>query len=128
MGLVGQLVAMPLLALGLCYLLNLPTPIAIGLMILAACPGGTMSNVVSQLAKANLALFEHNPEKYAPQYGGYCAWAVAQGHTASGDPQVWEIINDKLYLNYDVEVQGKWLKDTAGFIIEADKKWPALLK
>lgn len=56
MGLIGQLVAMPLLALGLCYLLNLPTPIAIGLMILAACPGGTMSNVVSQLAKANLAL------------------------------------------------------------------------
>ena len=55
-GLIGQLVAMPLLALGLCYLLNLPTPIAIGLMILAACPGGTMSNVVSQLAKANLAL------------------------------------------------------------------------
>ncbi|GAA59108.1 bile acid:Na+ symporter, BASS family [Pseudoalteromonas sp. BSi20652] len=56
MGLIGQLVAMPLLALGLCYLMNLPTPIAIGLMILAACPGGTMSNVVSQLAKANLAL------------------------------------------------------------------------
>ncbi|GAA67985.1 bile acid:sodium symporter family protein [Pseudoalteromonas sp. BSi20429] len=56
MGLIGQLVAMPLLALGLCYLLNLSTPIAIGLMILAACPGGTMSNVVSQLAKANLAL------------------------------------------------------------------------
>ncbi|MBG9995618.1 bile acid:sodium symporter family protein [Pseudoalteromonas sp. NZS127_1] len=56
MGLIGQLVAMPLLALGLCYLLNLPTPIAIGLMILAACPGGTMSNVLSQLAKANLAL------------------------------------------------------------------------
>jgi BASS family bile acid:Na+ symporter len=56
MGLIGQLVAMHLLALGLCYLLNLPTPIAIGLMILAACPGGTMSNVVSQLAKANLAL------------------------------------------------------------------------
>lgn len=56
MGLIGQLVAMPLLALGLCYLFNLPTPIAIGLMILAACPGGTMSNVVSQLAKANLAL------------------------------------------------------------------------
>ena len=56
MGLIGQFVAMPLLALGLCYLLNLPTPIAIGLMILAACPGGTMSNVVSQLVKANLAL------------------------------------------------------------------------
>jgi BASS family bile acid:Na+ symporter len=47
MGLLGQIIAMPLLALGLCYLLNLPTPIAIGLMILAACPGGTMSNVVS---------------------------------------------------------------------------------
>lgn len=56
MGLLGQIIAMPLLALGLCYLLNLSTPIAIGLMILAACPGGTMSNVVSQLAKANLAL------------------------------------------------------------------------
>ena len=65
--------------------------------------------------------------KYAPQYGGYCAWAAADGRTASGDPLQWTIIDEKLYLNYNAAVQEEWLKDTAKFIIEADSKWPALL-
>ena len=55
-GLLGQIILMPLLALGICLILKLDTPIAVGLMILAACPGGTTSNVFSQVAKANLAL------------------------------------------------------------------------
>jgi len=78
-------------------------------------------------SKANLALFKANPEKYAPQYGGYCAWAAADGRTASGDPLQWTIIDEKLYLNYNAAVQEEWLKDTATFIKEADSKWPALL-
>ena len=78
-------------------------------------------------SKENLALFKTNPEKYAPQYGGYCAWAAADGRTASGDPLQWTIIDEKLYLNYNAAVQEEWLKDTAKFIIEADSKWPALL-
>jgi YHS domain-containing protein len=52
--------------------------------------------------------FQKEPEKYAPQYGGYCAWAVSKGYTANGDPQVWRIVNGKLYLNYNKSVQKKW--------------------
>jgi len=78
-------------------------------------------------SKENLDAFRANPAAYAPQYGGYCAWAVAQGYTASGDPQFWKIVNGKLYLNYDGSVQAKWEKDIPGFIAKADKNWPGVL-
>ena len=71
--------------------------------------------------------FAAAPERYAPQYGGYCAWAAAQGYTASGDPQFWKIVDDKLYLNYDADVQKKWEKDIPGFIAKANQNWPAVL-
>jgi YHS domain-containing protein len=71
--------------------------------------------------------FIANPEQYAPQYGGYCAWAVAQGHTASGDPTKWKIVDGKLYLNYDADVQKKWEADVPGFISKANKNWPTVL-
>lgn len=77
---------------------------------------------------SNLELFKQSPEKYAPQYGGYCAWAVSQGYTATIDPEAWKIVNDKLYLNYDKKVQKKWEQDVPGNIIKADKNWPNLLK
>lgn len=76
----------------------------------------------------NLAAFKAAPEKYAPQYGGYCAWAVANNDTAKGDPHQWTVHNGKLYLNYDTEVQSKWLKDIEGFISSADKNWPTVIK
>ena len=76
----------------------------------------------------NLAAFKANPKKYAPQYGGYCAWAVANNDTAKGDPLQWTVHNGKLYLNYDDEVQSKWLKDKEGFISSADKNWPNVIK
>ncbi len=72
--------------------------------------------------------FIASPERYAPQYGGYCAWAVSQGYTASADPQRWRIVDGKLYLNYDTEVQKKWEQDIAGFIKKADVSWPVILK
>lgn len=75
----------------------------------------------------NLAAFQANPVAYAPQYGGYCAWAVSQGYTASGDPRFWKIVNGKLYLNYDGSVQAKWEKDIPGFIVKADRNWPGVL-
>lgn len=78
-------------------------------------------------SKENLDAFRANPTAFAPQYGGYCSWAVAQGYTASGDPQVWKIVNGKLYLNYDTSVQAKWEKDIPGFITKADKNWPSVL-
>lgn len=75
----------------------------------------------------NKALFEQDPAKYAPQYGGYCAWAVAQGHTAGIDPQAWKIVEGKLYLNYNLEIQKKWEADIPGNIKKADANWPGVL-
>ncbi|MBX3588904.1 MAG: YHS domain-containing protein [Ramlibacter sp.] len=76
---------------------------------------------------ANRDLFVAAPEKYAPQYGGYCAWAVAEGGTASGDPRYWKIVEGKLYLNYDADVQKKWEKDIPGNIGKANRNWPTVL-
>jgi YHS domain-containing protein len=73
------------------------------------------------------ALFEKNPAAYVPQYGGYCAWAVSRGYTAPGDPEVWRIVNGKLYLNYDTDVQAKWEKNIPGFIAASDRNWPSVL-
>ena len=79
-------------------------------------------------SKENLEKFKADPDKYAPRYGGYCAWAVSQGYTAKGDPQYWRIVDGKLYLNYDASVQKRWEKDIPGFISKADKNWPGVLK
>jgi YHS domain-containing protein len=76
----------------------------------------------------NLNAFKANPTKYAPQYGGYCAWAVAQGDDAPGDPLNWKIIDGKLYLNYNAKIQQQWEAKSADFIQAADQKWPGLLK
>jgi len=75
----------------------------------------------------NKAKFEADPEAFAPQYGGYCAWAVAQGYTAKGDAQHWAIRGGKLYLNYNADVQNTWLSDPDGFIEKADANWPSVL-
>ncbi len=72
-------------------------------------------------------LFVADPERYAPQYGGYCAWAVSQGYTASGDPTVWYIVDDKLYVNYNKKVGKTWSKDPQGFIALANQNWPNVL-
>lgn len=81
-----------------------------------------------RFASANhLAAFRANPAKYAPQYGGYCAWAVSQGYTASADPSVWKIVGGKLYLNYNQEIGQKWSKNIPGFIASANKNWPTVL-
>ncbi len=77
---------------------------------------------------ANLAAFTAEPDKFAPQYGGYCAWAVSQGTTASTDPEAWRIVDGKLYLNYSKSVQQTWFQDIPGNIAKADKNWPGVLK
>ena len=79
-------------------------------------------------SQENLELFKSNPDKYAPQYGGYCAWAVAQGYTADGNPMNWAIRDGKLYLNYNTSIQDKWLKDVDAFIIKANQNWPKVLE
>lgn len=72
--------------------------------------------------------FAADPEAYAPQYGGYCAWAVSQGYTASTDPAAWKIVDGKLYLNYSADVQKRWQSDEAGNIAKADANWPRVLE
>ena len=77
---------------------------------------------------ANRGLFKKSPKKYAPQYGGYCAYAVSQGHTAGIDPRAWDIHKGRLYLNYDKDVQKKWRAQKASYIKKANQNWPKLAK
>ncbi|HEY0680072.1 MAG TPA: YHS domain-containing (seleno)protein [Chitinophagaceae bacterium] len=72
----------------------------------------------------NLELFKANPEKYAPQYGGYCAYGMANGYKAPTEPDAWSVVNGKLFLNYDEDVQKTWNKDRPGYIKKADANWP----
>jgi YHS domain-containing protein len=76
----------------------------------------------------NLAAFKADPEAYAPQYGGYCAFGTSQGHLVPGDPAAWKIVDSKLYLNYNKEVQGFWLQDIPGYVKKADALYPTLHK
>lgn len=78
-------------------------------------------------SQENLDEFVAEPAKYAPQYGGHCAWAVANGYTASGDPNQWKIVDGKLYLNYNAEVKADWEVDIPGFIMKADVNYPKLV-
>ena len=64
--------------------------------------------------------------KYLPQYGAYCAWAVANGYTASVSPYAWKIVDGKLYLNYNQSIQKRWEEDIPGNIAKADENWPKL--
>jgi len=75
----------------------------------------------------NREAFASNPARYAPQYGGYCAWAVSQGYTASTDPEAWKIVDGKLYLNYNRSVQQRWEQNIPGNITAGDANWPKVL-
>jgi YHS domain-containing protein len=77
-------------------------------------------------SRTNLESFKANPEKYAPQYGGYCAYGTSQGHKAPSETDTWTVLNDKLYFNYNSKVKEMWSKDREGFIKMADQKWPEL--
>jgi len=79
-------------------------------------------------SKGNLDAFKANPEKFAPRYGGYCAWAISQGRLAGGNPKYWRIVDGKLYLNFDEKVQKTWESDIPGFIRSADRNWPKVLE
>jgi len=71
----------------------------------------------------NQQLFESDPEKYVPAYGGYCAFGASVGKKFIGDPEVWRVVDGKLYLNLDTAIQALWLEDVAGRIKSADTKW-----
>jgi YHS domain-containing protein len=78
-------------------------------------------------SQANRDAFAADPARFAPQYGGYCAWAVSQGYTATIDPEAWRIVDGKLYLNYSKGVQAKWARDIPGNIRKADANCPGIL-
>lgn len=75
----------------------------------------------------NQSRFERDPERYAPQYGGYCAFAVANGYTAKTDPDAWSVVDGKLYLNFNRRIRSRWLRDVPGNIAAGDANWPAVL-
>ena len=77
---------------------------------------------------ANRERFAAAPEKYAPQYGGYCAYGVAGGYTVKTEPDAWSVVDGKLYLNYDRSVQASWVKDIPGYIRKANANWPKALE
>lgn len=79
-------------------------------------------------SQMNLDRFLKEPEKYAPAYGGYCAWAIAKGKLAKGSPKHWSVRDGRLYLNFNKKIKDLWLEDPKGFIETADKEWPEILK
>jgi len=78
--------------------------------------------------EANRDLFLANPEAFSPAYGGYCAWAVANGKLAKGSPKHWYVEDGNLYLNYNARIRDRWLADKDGFIVKANKRWPEIIE
>ena len=68
--------------------------------------------------------FTMQPDKFAPQYGGYCAFGMAKGYKAVIDPAAFTVVNDKLYLNYSESVRSQWKMDIPGYILKANTNWP----
>ncbi len=74
-------------------------------------------------SKDHKQLFEDNPEKYVPAYGGYCAYGVAVGKKFVSDPEAWKVVDGRLYLNLDKDIQSKWLQDVPGYIKKSEANW-----
>jgi len=72
--------------------------------------------------------FIKEPERYAPQFGGYCSYAVSHGYTADGDPEQWKVVDGKLYLNYNQEVKQTWEKEQQKFIKDGERNWTEFQK
>ena len=72
--------------------------------------------------------FVADPERWAPQYGGYCAWGIAKDRVVGINPTIFRIFDDKLYLNLNMKVHKEWLESRHGFIARADEKWPNILE
>ncbi|MBK8809486.1 MAG: YHS domain protein [Acidobacteria bacterium] len=73
----------------------------------------------------NLERFKADPSRFAPQFGGYCSWAVSHGYTADGDPMAWKVVDGKLYLNYNLKVKEKWEAEQENLIKEGERNWTA---
>jgi len=76
----------------------------------------------------NLAAFQAEPERYAPRFGGYCAYGVAVNNAVRGDPELWTIHDGRLYVNINRQVQDIWAQDIPGYIARAEANWPNVLR
>lgn len=74
----------------------------------------------------NATLFQKNPDAYAPQYGGYCAYALSNNELVDIDPDAFSIVDGKLYLNYSHRIAKRWKKNLETYIKQANQHWPAL--
>ena len=74
----------------------------------------------------HLKKFKANPDAYVPQFGGFCAMGTAMNHKFEGDPNVWKIVDNKLYLNFNPDVGRRWSQDIPGNIAHADDNWPQI--
>jgi YHS domain-containing protein len=90
---------------------------------LSASHGGATWRFASAEHKA---LFETDPERYLPAYGGFCAYGTSRGYLVKIEPEAWSIIGGRLYLNYDLGVRKTWLDDPKAYIARADTNWPRL--
>ena len=79
-------------------------------------------------SKENLEAFKADPEKYAPQFGGYCAFGVSKGALYKIEPDAWKIVDGKLYLNYNKSIQQKWEANQEDFITKAEANWPKVIE
>lgn len=79
------------------------------------------------VSEANREQFEVQPKRYLPAFGGYCGYGASVGKKFVGDPEVWKIVEGRLYLNLDDTIKALWLKDIAGNIAKAETSWPAIV-
>lgn len=93
---------------------------ALGSDRFATVYGGGTYRFTSQ---ANLDAFKAGPARYAPAYGGFCAYGAALGKKFDGDPQLWKVVGGRLFLNLNADIQSKWSEDVAGNIEKADQSW-----
>jgi YHS domain-containing protein len=88
----------------------------------------TWSGVRWQFASASHRdAFAADPERYAPAFGGYCAYGVSRGYAVDIDPEAFAVADETLYLNYSKRVQVTWNQDRAGYIEKARALWPRVL-
>lgn len=78
-------------------------------------------------SKKNRKLFVKNPDKYLPEYGGYCAYGLSIGKKFYADPTVWKVVDGRLFLNLDTKIQAKFESDLSGNIQKADANWPKVI-
>lgn len=91
-------------------------------LVLVKIQGSDFAFVSEQTKKE----FLKNPEKYLPQFNGFCAYGLSRGYKAKTDPDAYSIVKGKLYLNYDLSVREKWNSDRTAYIKKANENWPTI--